>query len=175
MSSQPGVPQLIARNVYAAGAQTEPTVPPSRAAPWYSPRRSGSESSATSPQWPADWKSSAPVTVTWPEPDQHDRDPADRVVGDQHDQAGQHEEAGADPGGPQRARHGLRAARRRHLEQHGEHRVGAEQPGQQHPRGVGLLDQPQRDHDVEQHLVGARARRRRREREEAPVAQRARA
>ena len=90
------------------------------------------------------------------EPDQRDRDPAEGVVGDQHDQAGQHEE--------RRRRSGRRAATASteftpraagDLEQHRHHRVGAEQPGQQHPRGVGLLDQPERDHDVEQHLVGA--------------------
>ena len=42
-----------------------------------------------------------------------------------------------------------------HLEQHRHHGVGAEQPGQQHPWCVGLLHQPERDDDVEQHLVGA--------------------
>src|SRR5689334_19104869 len=66
MSIQPGAPQLIARNVNAAGAHTEPTVNPTLAAPWYSPRRSGSDSSDISPQLPADWNSSEPVTVTWP-------------------------------------------------------------------------------------------------------------
>ena len=40
------------------------------------------------------------------------------------------------------------------LEQHGQHGVGAEEPRQQGLRSVGALDQPQRHHDVEQHLVG---------------------
>ena len=66
MTSQPGVPHSIARNVYAAGAHTEPSVKPSCETPWYSPRRAGSDSSACSPHSPADWNSSAPVTVTWP-------------------------------------------------------------------------------------------------------------
>ena len=44
--SQPGPPHSIARNVYAAGAHTEPTVNPSWLTPWYSPRRAGSDSSA---------------------------------------------------------------------------------------------------------------------------------
>ena len=54
MVNQPGVPQFMARNVNKAGAQTEPRVPPRWAAPWYSPRRSGSESSEVKPQWAAD-------------------------------------------------------------------------------------------------------------------------
>src|SRR4051794_24764725 len=66
MVTQPAAPQDSARKVYAAGAQTLPSVSPSWATPWYSPRRSGSDSSARKPHRPADWNSSAPVTVTWP-------------------------------------------------------------------------------------------------------------
>src|SRR4051812_47262908 len=64
--SQPGVPHSTARKVNNAGAQTEPRVPPTWVAPWYSARRRDSDSSEVRPQWPADWNSSAPVTVTWP-------------------------------------------------------------------------------------------------------------
>ncbi|WP_246355074.1 hypothetical protein [Nocardioides ungokensis] len=77
-------------------------------------------------------------------------------------------------GRPQRARHRPRAAGGRYLEQHRQHRVGAEEPGEQDLRGVGLLDQPQRDDDVEQDLVGGQHAVAEEERQEATVAQRAR-
>ena len=67
------------------------------------------------------------------EPDQHDRDPPDRVVGDEHDEAGGTKNAPL-----------MRAARSEveteltrappAPEQHREHGVGAEQPGQEHVR-----------------------------------------
>ena len=107
-----------------------------------------------------------------PEPHQGDGHPADGVVGGQGDQAGDHEEHRRDADRPQRGRHVLDAAGRRHRQEDAHHGVGAEQEGQQHARGVGLLDQPQRDDDVEQHLVGPQHPAEERRHHPAEVAQR---
>ncbi len=77
------------------------------------------------------------------------------LVGYQHDQAGGDEARRSAPVGLEGRGDVGDPARGRDLEGDGQHGVGAEEPGEEHPRGVGLLHQPQGDDDVEQHLVGA--------------------
>jgi hypothetical protein len=109
------------------------------------------------------------------QPDECDRQQALGGVGEGGDAAADHEERRGHADVAQRGADVGDGPRHVGRQEDAEHGVGAEEPGEQDRRRVGALDQPERDHDVEQHLVGPQGAEEERHQHPPGVRQRARA